>query len=208
MSRKEKHSKKQVRIFKWVLISIPIFFILVGATIVIIFGWEMTRSTANLARTVVLPYRPDHEKKTFDSEYWSTIPKPGQDIGTLSVASLDLSYPVVQGTRDDVLDQGIGHLMGTLLPGQGGHVVLSGHRDTVFRKLGDLEIGDEVTFTTVYGDFVYETVGFDIVPAGDTTVAVPKDYEALTLTTCYPFNFIGSAPERYVVYTEIKEMPK
>jgi LPXTG-site transpeptidase (sortase) family protein len=96
---------------------------------------------------------------------------------------------------------------GSMLPGQGGHVLLSGHRDTVFRKLEGLKIGDEITFSTPYGDFIYEATDFKIVEANDETVAVPTDHETLTLTTCYPFNFIGDAPQRYIVYTKLKTNP-
>ena len=96
---------------------------------------------------------------------------------------------------------------GTTLPGQGGNVVLSGHRDTVFRKLEHLKVGDHITFKTQYGEFIYEATEFQIVEADDQTVAVAKDYETLTLTTCYPFNFIGDAPQRYIVYTKLISSP-
>jgi sortase A len=78
----------------------------------------------------------------------------------------------------------------------------------VFTKLQYLKKGDQVTFTTQYGDFVYEATDFDIVPADDMTVNVAKDYETLTLTTCYPFDFIGDAPDRYIVYTKLVSMPE
>lgn len=64
-----------------------------------------------------------------------------------------------------------------------------------------------MTFSTPYGDFVYETIDFKIVPADDMTVMVPTDYETLTLTTCYPFDFIGDAPDRYIVYTKLVSSP-
>ncbi|WP_089740678.1 class D sortase [Gracilibacillus ureilyticus] len=208
MKRRGQAKSKKRKVWKWVLIGIPISFIIAGISIVAIFGWEMTKSTVYLSKTVVMPYKPENKPKVFKTDYWETIPKPGESLGALNIESLDLSYPVVQGTRESELEEGIGHMMGTMLPGQGGHVILSGHRDTVFRELEHLETGDEITFSTKYGDFIYEAVDFEIVSADDRTVAVPKDYETLTLTTCYPFDFIGDAPDRYIVYTELKSSPQ
>lgn len=204
--RKKKKSKGK-RILTWLLLGIPISIIIAGITIIAVFGWEMTKETTLLAKTVVTPYEPEAKERKFETKAWSTLPDPGSYLGDLKISSLDLRYPVVQGTHDNELKKGIGHMAGSALPGQGGHVILSGHRDTVFKKLEHLKIGDEITFTTTYGDFVYEAVEFKIVDAEDETVAVATDYETLTLTTCYPFDFIGNAPERYIVYTNLKSSP-
>jgi sortase A len=77
--------------------------------------------------------------------------------------------------------------------------VLAGHRDSVFRNLGDLKLGDLLTVKTSYGDFVYEVHKIRIVAANDRTVIVPTPDAVLTLSTCYPFRFIGNAPKRYIV---------
>lgn len=204
--RKKKRRKKK-KWMKWVLLSIPTLLIVAGIVVIGIFGWEMTKETALLAKSVVKPYEPELPNRTFEEEAWIKLPEPGSQLGDLSIASLDLSYPVVQGTHENELKMGIGHMAGSMLPGQGGHVLLSGHRDTVFRKLEGLKVGDEITFSTPYGDFIYEATEFNIVEANDETVAVPTDYETLTLTTCYPFNFIGDAPQRYIVYTKLKTNP-
>lgn len=205
--KKKRRRKKKKNWLKWVLLGIPTLFIVAGIAVISIFGWEMTKETTLLAKSVVKPYKPELAERKFDTKAWPRLPEPGSRLGDLSIASLDLSYPVVQGTHENELKMGIGHLAGSMLPGQGGHVLLSGHRDTVFRKLEGLKVGDEITFTTPYGDFIYEATDFKIVEANDETVAVPTDYEALTLTTCYPFNFIGDAPQRYIVYTKLKTNP-
>ncbi|WP_163538659.1 class D sortase [Gracilibacillus sp. YIM 98692] len=204
-NKRKKLSKKQKTLL-WIIFGVPSGIVILGVSIMLIFFWDLTKQTVQLTNTVVNPYKPSLEKKVFDNEeIWPTLPSPGENIGQLTISSLDLAYPVVQGTHENELEHGIGHFAGSMLPGQGGHVLLSGHRDTVFRKLEHLEIGDQMTFETPYGDFVYEATGFDIVPADDRTVAVPKDYESLTLTTCYPFDYIGDAPDRYVVHTELIE---
>ena len=99
--------------------------------------------------------------------------------------------------------RGVGHYKTTKLPGQDDQILLSGHRDSVFRGFGDLEIGDQFIVEMPYGTFVYEFYESEIVPADDTTVirSTAPD-EVLTLSTCYPFNFIGSAPDRYIIYAK------
>lgn len=189
------------------MISIPILLIIAGATVISVFGWEMTKQTTLLAKTVVKPYEPTQVKRVFDTETWPTMPAPGERLGRLTISSLDLSYPVVQGTHNNELKMGIGHMAGSTLPGQGGHVLLSGHRDTVFRKLEGLKLGDQITFSTPYGDFIYVATDTKIVDADDETVAVPTDYETLTLSTCYPFTYIGNAPQRFIVYTKLISNP-
>lgn len=203
---KPSRKKKKNRV-KWILLGIPALLIIAGAATIGFFGWEMTKETALLAKTVIKPYKPEHSARKFNTEAWPTLPEPGSKLGELSISSLNLSYPVVQGTHDNELKMGVGHMAGSTLPGQGGHVILSGHRDTVFRKLENLKVGDDITFTTPYGDFIYETTEFKIVDAADETIAVPTDYETLTLTTCYPFHFIGNAPQRFIVFTKLKTNP-
>jgi sortase A len=198
--------KKRRKIWRWVILAIPISFLLLGAGIVAYFGFDLSKQTVLLAHTAIDEYEPELPDRKFEQP-WPTLPAPGEKIGELKFTSIDLNVPVVQGTHDNELKKGAGHMAGSALPGQGGNVLLSGHRDTVFRKLQHLKKGEQVTFTTPYGDFVYETTDFEIVPANDRTVAVPTDYETLTLTTCYPFDFIGDAPDRYVVYTKLVSQP-
>lgn len=127
--------------------------------------------------------------------------KPGQgDVtGLLTIPRLEAELPIFEGTHEDELSQGVGHYDGTAYPLDEDQIVLSGHRDTVFRRMGELEIGDIMTMNLEYGDFDYEIVDMYIVDADDRTVIVPRDEEVLTVTTCYPFSFVGSAPDRYII---------
>lgn len=123
----------------------------------------------------------------------------GEEVGILQIPRLDAYLPIVEGVDEDDLAQGVGHYTGTAFPLQDDQIVLSGHRDTVFRGMGELEIGDEFIVQMEYGDFTYEIVETFITDPDDRTVIVPHDEEILTVTTCYPFNFVGSAPERYII---------
>lgn len=202
-----KRKRRKQKMWKWVLLGIPLSIILLGIGIVAYFGMELTKQSVMLARSATTEYEPELPPKKF-KQVWPELPAPGESLGNLNFPSINLNVPVVQGTQDKELKKGAGHFAGSALPGQGGNVLLSGHRDTVFTKLKNLKEGDQVTFKTEYGDFVYEATKFEIVPADDMTVNVAKDYETLTLTTCYPFDFFGDAPDRYVVYTKLVSMPE
>ncbi|MCB7070616.1 class D sortase [Caldibacillus sp. 210928-DFI.2.22] len=127
----------------------------------------------------------------------------GETIGILKIPKLKKELPIIEGTDEEELEKGVGHYTGTAYPLQNDQIVLSGHRDTVFRNFGELETGDTFIVELEYGKFKYEIYEMDIVPADDTTVirSTAPD-EILTVTTCYPFYYIGNAPERAIFYAK------
>ncbi len=128
-------------------------------------------------------------------------PKKGDVIGVLYLPAIDSELPIIEGTSEDELERGVGHYSDTVFPGEKDQILLSGHRDTVFRKLGDLQTGDQLIVELPYGTFTYEIYETKIVDADDTTViASTYPNEVLTLSTCYPFGFVGDAPERYIIF--------
>lgn len=136
------------------------------------------------------------EDEVLDIEY-----EKGQTIGLLFIPKLDREIPIVEGTNEEELAQGVGHYYDTGLPGQNRQILLSGHRDTVFRNFDQLEDGDEFHVKMEYGTYIYQIGDHEIVTADDTTVIDPsREDEYLTVSTCYPFSMIGSAPDRYVLY--------
>ena len=123
----------------------------------------------------------------------------GDFIGTLEIPRINKVIPIYEGTDSSQLKKGAGHYIKSVLPGAMDNSVIAGHRDSVFSKFGALKIGDSLNVTTSYGSFVYIIDSFRIVKADDRTVIVPTDAATLTLSTCYPFYFIGSAPKRFIV---------
>ncbi len=124
----------------------------------------------------------------------------GEEVGILHIPKLESDLPIIEGTDEDELAKGVGHYAGTAYPSENDQIVLSGHRDTVFRRMGELELGDLLTVQMPYGDFSYEIVETKIVDADDLTIIVPTaPDEVLTVSTCYPFTFVGSAPDRYII---------
>ena len=145
-------------------------------------------------------YLPELDSSFTDNPK-AVLPKPkvGEVIGTLSIPKIKKTINIIEGTGTKELKLGVGHYVGSVLPGVSDNSVLAGHRDSVFRNLGELKIGDLMTVRTSYGTFVYEVHKIRIVDANDRTVIVPTQDAVLTLSTCYPFRFIGNAPKRYVV---------
>jgi sortase A len=126
----------------------------------------------------------------------------GEPIGTLEIARLGLSGVVVEGDSDAVLDVAIGHLPDTPLPWHEGNSALAAHRDALFRPLKGVRLGDVLRLKTPYGDFDYQVRDTLIVKPGDIWVLDPTPGTTLTLISCWPFNYIGSAPERFIVRAE------
>ncbi|MFJ8266935.1 class D sortase [Peribacillus asahii] len=136
-------------------------------------------------------------------ELYPTRPEKGDMIGDLYIPKLDSTLPIYHGTDEDELEKGVGHYAGSVLPGETDNSVLSGHRDTVFRKLGEVGEGDLLITNTEAGTFTFKVRKVRIVDADDRTVIVPKPKATLTVTTCYPFSYIGNAPERYVLIADL-----
>lgn len=155
--------------------------------------------------------KPAHAKSTPEKEVptqshnslYPDAPEQGEMIGNLSIPKLEANLPIYHGTDEDELEKGVGHFAGSVLPGEKDNSVLSGHRDTVFRKLGEVGKGDLLIVTTEAGEFTYKVRKVRIVDADDRTVIVPKPRPTLTVTTCYPFDFIGDAPERYILVADL-----
>ena len=130
-------------------------------------------------------------------------PAEGDIIGSLTIPALNRKLPIIQGTGDKELKEGVGHFTQSVLPGEEDNCVFSGHRETVFRQLGNLKIGNQLIVQTSAGTFTYEVNGTRIVHEDDKTVIVPTDHAVLTMTTCYPFYTPGYFPERYIVSADL-----
>lgn len=154
---------------------------------------------------VSAPTEPVTPSDTPDSQkiLYPIYPLEGDHIGILSIPAIDQKLSVFQGTETEELNKGVGHFIQSVLPGEEDNCVLSGHRDSVFAELGDLKIGDQLIVHTSAGKFTYQISTIRIVDKDDKTVIVPADHAILTVTTCYPFIYIGSAPDRYILTADL-----
>jgi sortase A len=146
-----------------------------------------------------------YEQAKFESKFEDGKREPppflveGGVIGEIQVPRLRLKAIVVQGDSLTILRRAVGHIPETALPGEQGNIALAGHRDTFFRPLRNIELGDAITLKTPDRDFRYVVESTAIVAASEVGVLAASTRRTLTLITCYPFDYLGPAPNRFVV---------
>jgi sortase A len=156
-----------------------------------------------------LPIPPEPIKARLPGDSAATPPLPPavhehRDwIARLDAPSVSLSATVLEGSDDGTLARAAGHIEDTAFPGQPGNIGIAGHRDTIFRPLRRLRTGDPITLSTSDRVFHYRVSGTKIVDPEDVYVLDPTDQPAVTLVTCYPFEFIGHAPRRFIVRADL-----
>jgi sortase A len=129
--------------------------------------------------------------------------EPGALVGRIEIPRIGVSAIVLEGVDDKTLRRGVGHIPETPLPGgRGGNVGLAAHRDSFFRGLKDIRKNDIIQVRTLEGDFRYRVESTQIVLPEDTEVLDDGPVSMLTLVTCYPFYYVGSAPKRFIVHAQ------
>lgn len=145
-------------------------------------------------------FRKGAERELPEKKSSAPAPAEGELIGRIAVERLGVSAIVLEGVGNRELRRGAGHIPATPLPEQGkGNVGIAAHRDSFFRALKDIREDDTIELTTLDGTFRYKVEWTKIVKPTDISVLEPTDEPALTLVTCYPFYYVGSAPKRFIV---------
>jgi sortase A len=124
-------------------------------------------------------------------------------LAVLTISKLRVRVPVLEGTDDLVLNRGVGWIVGTAKPGQEGNIGIAGHRDGFFRGLKDIAWGDVIELETLQERATYVVDEIEIVSPEQVEVLQPRSKPSLTLTTCYPFYFVGDAPQRFIVHATL-----
>ena len=150
-----------------------------------------------------------HETSEPDQTLWSESRKQQYEearqaagsppVAVLSIDHLGIEVPVYDGTSEDILNRGVGRIEGTAEVDHRGNLGIAGHRDSFFRPLKDIEIGDMIAMQTGGGTLLYEVSSIEIVDPEDVYVLAPTAERTITLVTCYPFYYVGHAPKRYIV---------
>lgn len=198
---------------KRLILGISVVIMVTGLLFSVNYGWKFNKGQQigkeHVDTTVAAESaetQPEKETGINNKEtLYPNRPEIGEEIGELYIPKLDAVLPIYHGTNEDELEKGVGHFAGSVLPGEKDNSVLSGHRDTVFRELGEVGIDDELIVTTSAGTFTYMVRKVRIVDEDDRTVIVPKPRAVLTISTCYPFDFIGYAPERFILEAYLVE---
>jgi sortase A len=144
-----------------------------------------------------LSVKPDRERLLSLTENYPL--REGSPLSKIEIPRLGLSAVVVEGIRNRDLRLAVGHVPGTALPGDAGNIVIAGHRDTFFRKLGQIHGRDRITLTTRHGSVEYSVESIVVVEPTNVQVLRASADPVLTLITCYPFSYLGPAPRRFVV---------
>ena len=146
-------------------------------------------------------YEPDQTEwaEKMIAKYEKAKVTDEQPLAILKIDHLNLEAPVYHGTDRVTLDRGLGYIEGTTPPGEVGNIALSGHRDSFFRVLKDIKVGDSIEMRTSKGVEDFEVSDISIVGALEVSVLDPTDTTVLTLITCHPFYYVGYAPDRFIV---------
>lgn len=120
-------------------------------------------------------------------------------LAVLRIDHLEVVVPVYEGTDEFTLNRGAGRIRGTARVGATGNLGIAAHRDSFFRPLKDIEVGDTMQLKTAGGTVTYAVSSIEIVEPDDVSVLDPTDEKTLTLVTCYPFYYVGHAPKRFIV---------
>ena len=130
---------------------------------------------------------------------WSAPVRDHALIGRITIPRLRLKAIVREGTGNSTLGVAVGHIPGTAFPGEPGNVALAAHRDNLFRSLKGIHKGDLIQLETLHGLYGYQVDSIEIVTPRKVSVLHAGKYPELTLVTCYPFDYIGAAPYRFIV---------
>ena len=157
-----------------------------------------TNEKANQEQTTTI----SEEKKSLEN-----YPEYGTQYATIEIQRIGANLPVYFGDTLDILKKGVGHSSGSYFPGEGGSILYMGHNSKkVFRRFSELQIGDEIKVTTTYGEYNYKIYDMQLINETDTDkVPIQRNEEILMVYTCYPFNNIGYATQRYVVYAKLEK---
>jgi sortase A len=164
------------------------------------FQFEIFRTQRETKRFLANSKQRAHEPKQSPRTIVIVPPRPGEPVGRIEIPRIHFSEAILEGTSPKILKIAAGHIHGTALPGMVGNTCIAGHRDSVFRSLRDVRPLDSIVLTTPYGTFKYVIDSTEVVDPNNVAVLQKTSDAQLTLVTCFPFTFVGSAPKRFVVH--------
>jgi sortase A len=199
-----KAANRLLRVAQYVFAAIGVLALGYWATVFVSARIFQTREASDFARELQAKVAREKGEARADSakEGEEQPPREGTVIAKLGIPRLGLSTMVVEGVADGDLKLAPGHIPGTAAPGEHGNIGIAGHRDTFFRPLRFIRKDDMIALTTLHGLSRYRVVSTAIVGPDDIQVLYPTGRDALTLVTCYPFDFVGAAPRRFIVRAE------
>lgn len=204
---------KLVQAVKATISSIIVALLITGSLILVInlfFGQEISEAFSLVNKVSITIDENKEPVETIISEENNTLinyPEYGTKYATIEIPKIDVNLPVYFGDTLEVLKKGVGHSSGSYFPGEGGSIVYMGHNSKkMFRRFSELQIGNTIKVTTTYGEYNYKIYDMQLIKETDIDkLPIQRDKEILMVYTCYPFNNIGYATQRYVVYAELEK---
>ena len=174
----------------------------------LLFGAKI-EETISLISKVSIGVKENSEEITTiidDNKKIKNYPEYGTKYGTIKIPKIDVELPIYYGDTLEILKKGVGHSSGSYFPGEGGSIIYMGHNSKkMFRRFSELQKGNEIEVTTSYGDFKYKIYDMQLIKETEVDkLPIQKQEEILMVYTCYPFNNIGYATQRYVVYAKLE----
>ncbi len=192
---------------KYLIVALLITIVIVMG-IYLLFGQEVNE-TLSIASKVAIDIENKKVEETTMSEdnKIQNYPEYGTQYATIEIPRINVNLPVYFGDTLEVLKKGVGHSSGSYFPGEGGSIIYMGHNSkNMFRRFSELQLGDEIKVTTSYGEYTYKIYDMQLINEKDVDkLPIQKEKEILMVYTCYPFNNIGYATQRYVVYAELEK---
>ena len=173
----------------------------------LIFGAKIDETISIVSKISISTDQKEIKPIEFENKKLKNYPEYGTQYATIQIPSINVDVPVYFGDTLEILKKGVGHSSGSYFPGEGGSILYMGHNSKkVFRRFSELQIGDEIKVTTTYGEYNYKIYDMQLINETDTDkVPIQRDEEILMVYTCYPFNNIGYATQRYVVYAKLEK---
>jgi sortase A len=179
---------------------LALLFVLIG--FIVIAGSGVALFWSDELQRLYMPSLPSIERRSGADSTNRPEAEQGKPIGSIEIPRLGLSSVVLEGDDAAALLLGVGHLSDTPLPWHDGNTVLAAHRDTFFRPLAHIRKGDVIRFSTADASLEYVVKELKVVEPTAVDVLEPTSAATLTLITCFPFDYIGPAPQRFIVRAE------
>lgn len=191
-----------------IIVALLIITIILFA-VFMVFGAKIEETVSMASKiTIDIDKKEDIKPIEIDSENrLKNYPEYGTKYATIEIPKIDVDLPVYYGDTLEILKKGVGHSSGSYFPGEGGSIIYMGHNaKKIFRRFSELQIGDSITIKADYGTYQYKIYDMKLIKETDIDeLPVQKDKEVLMVYTCYPFNNIGYASKRFVVYAELEK---
>ena len=190
-----------------IIVALLIITIILFA-VFMVFGAKIEETVSMASKiTIDIDNKEDIKPIEIDSENrLKNYPEYGTKYATIEIPKIDVDLPVYFGDTLEVLKKGVGHSSGSYFPGEGGSIIYMGHNaKNIFRRFSEIQVGDEITIKANYGTYQYKIYDTKLIKETDIDeLPIQKEKEILMIYTCYPFNNIGYASKRFVVYAELE----